>query len=689
MPFTGNMTNYKLARKIGLTAMGIILLSGILWTGLLVKQGIDNTKSKADGKAAIMAEHIGTELTVLENAAETMAGSPWIYPAVLRPSPESIAHANSVLDRYNAGMGGSVSYLMDVTGVVVASSNRDKEDSFVGGSYAFRPYFKEAIEGRHNRFFALGVTSGLRGFFTASPVKDPQTGKIAGVIAIKKDFDEIEGFLVRSGNSYFVSPEGVIFLSSDPRYVLKSLFPIPPEVQSKLLASRQFGDEPFKPVMRNAPSDGALVNFMGKLFIVSIITANTDGWIGLTLEPITDVLMLAALGMLGTLIMLLLVLSYLSYLRSAERTVKLVERSEERFRVLSNATSEGVVVHSEGEIIECNRRFAEMFGYNNDEIPRMNIMDFIPIDDREEAADYLKEGKDGTVLLKGLKKDGGVIDIDVSGRPTAAGGRPAGILTFRDVTSFREMQGALESVAQEWVTTFNSIPDLISIHDHRFRIMRANKAFADFFGMRIDEVIGKNCYELMHKGSGPMRLCPFTETMITKQKKTVEFFEPAYGVYLEATTVPLYDNNGEVTGVIHVAKDVTGRKKAELAINKAYSQISQIFQGIGDGMCVVGNENRFLQSNKALSALFGLEEYEIDGKRLDEVFSTDIVEIFREGISRILSGENRVEQNVTIERRDEVKIPCIMTITPFYDVQEKMVGVIVSFKDISGQKDRK
>jgi PAS domain-containing protein len=57
--------------------------------------------------------------------------------------------------------------------------------------------------------------------------------------------------------------------------------------------------------------------------------------------------------------------------------------------------------------------------------------------------------------------------------------------------------GKIKQAIQEWQTTFDSIRDLISIHDENFKLVRVNKAFADAFKMESEELIGKTCYEIV------------------------------------------------------------------------------------------------------------------------------------------------------------------------------------------------
>ena len=96
-------------------------------------------------------------------------------------------NANMLLKDVAAQAGVEVMYLMDTTGKTLAASNWDKQDSFVGRNFSFRPYFSEAMAGRLGRFFGLGTTSAKRGYFFAAAVRNGE--KILGVLVVKVDLD--------------------------------------------------------------------------------------------------------------------------------------------------------------------------------------------------------------------------------------------------------------------------------------------------------------------------------------------------------------------------------------------------------------------------------------------------------------------------------------------------------------------
>lgn len=125
---------------------------------------------------------------------------------------------------------------------------------------------------------------------------------------------------------------------------------------------------------------------------------------------------------------------------------------------------------------------------------------------------------------------------------------------------------AEEKLAQadaEWRITFDSISDFVTIHDTDFRIVRANRALVDFLKVEPKDLIGQKCYQLFHGLSEPCATCPHKRTLETRQPCTSDFFEPHFGIHMEVFTSPIFDNKGELTGSVHIGRDITERKRAE------------------------------------------------------------------------------------------------------------------------------
>ena len=130
-------------------------------------------------------------------------------------------------------------YLMNLSGSVIASSNYDLPQSFMGQNYAFRPYFQNALSGNRGEFFGVGATTGRPGYFVSEPVF--QNGKIIGVIAIKIDMSELQLLWEQGGENVFVSNgDGIVVLSSTPSWLYRTLQPLSDAEITAIANNKQF-----------------------------------------------------------------------------------------------------------------------------------------------------------------------------------------------------------------------------------------------------------------------------------------------------------------------------------------------------------------------------------------------------------------------------------------------------------------
>ena len=143
----------------------------------------------------------------------------------------------------------------------------------------------------------------------------------------------------------------------------------------------------------------------------------------------------------------------------------------------------------------------------------------------------------------------------------------------REIAERKKAEEKQKQVAEEWKTTFDSITDMVSIHDKDFKIVRANKSFANALNMKPDEIIGKTCCELIHGTKEPPPFCPHKRTLDTGKPNRKEFFEPRIEIYIEASTSPLFDENGQIIASIHIAKDITERKQAEAELKAVQEKL--------------------------------------------------------------------------------------------------------------------
>jgi len=127
----------------------------------------------------------------------------------------------------------------------------------------------------------------------------------------------------------------------------------------------------------------------------------------------------------------------------------------------------------------------------------------------------------------------------------------------------------------EWERTFDVIPDPISILDKQHRIVWVNKTMANRLGITPEEAVGLTCYESVHRMEDPPSSCPHTKLLADGKEHMAEIHEKRLGGDFIVSVSPLHDARGRVIASIHVARDITERKQAEQALQKAHNELER------------------------------------------------------------------------------------------------------------------
>jgi PAS domain S-box-containing protein len=211
----------------------------------------------------------------------------------------------------------------------------------------------------------------------------------------------------------------------------------------------------------------------------------------------------------------------------------------------------------------------------------------------------------------------------------------------------------IKQAAEEWMTTFNSITDMVSIHDTGFRCLRANKAYSHSVGMTQDELMGRHCYEVMHGTEFPILDCPHKQALETGKLAVREIYEPHMGMYFEISASPIFDGKGVVVGSVHIAKNITARKRSEEALQASEENFRRSLDESPLGIRIVSKEGETLYVNHATLDIFGydsLEEWQATRavKRYTEQSYAEF-EVRRE--KRRLGGDGSSEYGINIIKK--------------------------------------
>jgi PAS domain S-box-containing protein len=163
---------------------------------------------------------------------------------------------------------------------------------------------------------------------------------------------------------------------------------------------------------------------------------------------------------------------------------------------------------------------------------------------------------------------------------------------------------------REWEATFNAIADGIFIHDADFRIVRVNQALAGRLGTTPEALLGRYCYEVIHRSAGPPDNCPFLRALDSGHAEKAEWEETNLGGIFQASAYPLRDEEGELWRFVHVLRDITANRRAEKALRESEERYRSLFDGVPVGLYRTTPEGRILDVNLALVRMLGYPDRE-------------------------------------------------------------------------------
>jgi diguanylate cyclase (GGDEF)-like protein/PAS domain S-box-containing protein len=671
-------------------ALAVILIGGWFLTQFLGNLGWQQARTDSLARNYLAIQRLRFEIGEAEEAVKAMSGSPWIAPALESGSIQTLAQANSVLDRYQKRFGAAVAYLLDRSGATIASSNRGAPDSFVGQNYAFRPYFQAAMADKVGRYFALGSTSKTRGFYASSPVKD-QAGKIIGVAVFKLTLNNFQQELQKFDPAFLINPQGIVFVASRLELDYHSLWPV--AVTDPAGFKAQYGTDRFPHIFAQPLLDEAKVEFGGKGYAITrrnIDDVVAPGWALINLEPVRSVVYYRLLGIGAAFIVLFLTLVFIGTNLSIREGTNRIMASEARFRAMFAAAPEAVFVFDPEtrKILGANPFMAKWLGYGPEELVGMEI-------DRVRVPDALEplEAGDGkhplnTVKSPGpwyRKKDGMLVDVESTSANIFHGDHIREIVFVRDVTERKRAEAQLKDERDFISTLLDTVGALVVVLNPQGQIIRFNRACEQVAGYSFKEVKGKLLWDLLIP---PEDLDRVKKVFSELQIEAVSGEHENYWVSRDGaqrliawSNTALKDGEGRVTHVIGTGIDVTARRQAEDDLRQAKEYLENILDNSADPIGIVDREGKIIKWNKACERVFGYSFEELAGKSSFDLYAerndlhTMLIHLRREGSVR--------GYEISMKKKGGSVALFALSINLLYDRDQQVIGSVCVARDLS------
>ncbi|MBE0544982.1 MAG: PAS domain S-box protein [Verrucomicrobia bacterium] len=365
--------------------------------------------------------------------------------------------------------------------------------------------------------------------------------------------------------------------------------------------------------------------------------------------------------------------------------------SDQHYRQLLEVLPDAFgLVDPQGRLLAVNPQAAAMLGYTQgEELLGRSVFDFVPpsnhLQIKADLARTLESGHVHHGEYRILKQCGGSLAVEVSASVKKdVHGRSEGVVcVVRDVSGRKQAEEMLRASQERYRELAESSPDAIYILDREAKLRYVNQTAARWFNVAAADMLGRSQEEL------------FPPKLARRHKETVRWmFESGEAVlqerwisylgrrrWTENRLLPLRDQEGQVTAVMGISRDLTDRRKLE----EEARGLADAVQSTGDLICITDAGNRFTFANQAFLAAYGYPLAEIVGRTPDFLHSVKnppglCERVHHETLQGGWQGE------ILNCRKDGTEFPISLSTAPIRNNEGKTLGLVGVARDITEQK---
>src|SRR3984893_6905456 len=305
-----------------------------------------------------------------------------------------------------------------------------------------------------------------------------------------------------------------------------------------------------------------------------------------------------------------------------DQAEKELQWSEQQYRLLFNANPHPMWVFDRETLsfLTVNDAALRHYGYSLREFLSMTVRDIRPEEDQERFLAAVKNprhnGPSDRELWRHRKKDGTVIDVEISSQPITFRAVNAELVLAHDVTAQQRAEMEVRQGKEQLQLLLDSTAEAIYAIDVNGACTLCNAACLRLLGYSRDsDLLGKNMHALMHHTRRDGRPYPTEECTIYlafRQGKgthvTDEVLWRADGTNFPAEywSYPVLDEN-RIVGSVVTFFDITQRKKSEEALKRSESEYRSIIENAPYGIYRVDQNGRVKMANPGLAAMLGYQ----------------------------------------------------------------------------------
>jgi diguanylate cyclase (GGDEF)-like protein/PAS domain S-box-containing protein len=305
-----------------------------------------------------------------------------------------------------------------------------------------------------------------------------------------------------------------------------------------------------------------------------------------------------------------------------KKAEELLRESEEKYRAAVERSADNIYlldVESK-KILETNAALQKLLGYSSEELTKLTVYDIVahPRNDiNEKIKKILRVKRSFIGERRYRRKDGTIVDVEVSANYITLKGKKALYVVSRDITDRKYVEQALRESEEKYKTLTENIN--VGIYRNtvgpKGKFIEANPAIVKMFGYDSKyDFLAINVADLYQH---PKDRARFNKKMLEQgfvHNEELQLMKKDGTPFIgSVSAVAVKDEHGEVKYYDGIIEDITDQKESEEALLESEQKFRGLYESVRDGIIMVDMDGNIVDCNNSFLNMLGYLQKEIMG----------------------------------------------------------------------------
>ncbi|MDP3395130.1 MAG: PAS domain S-box protein, partial [Methanoregula sp.] len=380
--------------------------------------------------------------------------------------------------------------------------------------------------------------------------------------------------------------------------------------------------------------------------------------------------------------------------------------SEQKFQSLVEHALEGILILDlQGKVLFANNAAARTLEIDDRAgLIGRNVMEFVAPESLEDVVkDFIEvsHGHDAYLAqYNAISAKGNKFTLESIGKVVSYEGKPADLISIRDITERKQAEVALSQSEEKFRTLFEKMTPGVFYQLSDGTLTDANPAALRMFGMTSGQFMGRDSYdprwrvisetgELLSPDQHPSMIALKSGKPV--RDLVVGVFNPQTDetTWLSTNAEPQF-RNGEATPyqVFVTMYDITGRRQAEKDLLESHERFRATIASLDDAIFLVDPVTRVIsECNDAATRIFGYVREELVGRQTGVLHVDQAhLEQFSQEVNASYEEPGFYTREFEMRRKDGCVFPTEHFVRPIKDNNGRLMYVVSVVRDITERK---